>query len=93
MAWTYQLITKKEGMGFGDVKLLAMMGAVIGLRGVLFTIFVGSLVGTLAGALVMIKSRKGMKQKIPFGPFLAIGGIAYIFFGPQLIRWYFQLLN
>ncbi len=93
VAWTYHLITKKEGMGFGDVKLLAMMGAVIGLRGVLFTIFVGSLVGTLAGALVMIKSRKGMKQKIPFGPFLAIGGIAYIFFGPQLIRWYFQLLN
>jgi leader peptidase (prepilin peptidase)/N-methyltransferase len=93
VAWTYHLITKKEGMGFGDVKLLAMMGAAIGLRGVLFTIFVGSLVGTLAGALVMIKSRKGMKQKIPFGPFLAIGGIAYIFFGAQLIRWYFHLLN
>jgi leader peptidase (prepilin peptidase)/N-methyltransferase len=93
VAWTYSLITKKEGMGGGDIKLLAMIGAVIGWKGVLFTIFVASAVGTLSGMLVMLKSRKGMKLKIPFGPFLAIGGIAYIFFGPLLIRWYFQLLN
>ena len=93
VAWIYSLITKKEGMGGGDIKLLAMIGAVIGWKGVLFTIFVASAVGTLAGMLVMLKSRKGMRLKIPFGPFLAIGGIAYIFFGPQLIRWYFQLLN
>jgi leader peptidase (prepilin peptidase)/N-methyltransferase len=93
VAWVYSLITQKEGMGGGDIKLLAMIGAVIGWKGVLFTIFVASAVGTLAGMLVMLKSRKGMRLKIPFGPFLAIGGIAYIFFGPQLIRWYFQLLN
>ena len=93
VAWIYNLITQKEGMGGGDIKLLAMIGAVIGWKGVLFTIFVASAVGTLAGILVMLKSRKGMRLKIPFGPFLAIGGIAYIFFGPQLIRWYFQLLN
>lgn len=93
VAWTYSLITKKEGMGGGDIKLLAMIGAVIGWKGILFTIFVASAVGTVSGLLVMLKLRKGMKLKIPFGPFLAIGGIAYIFFGPQLIRWYFQLLN
>ncbi len=93
VAWVYSLITKEEGMGGGDIKLLAMIGAVIGWKGVLFTIFVASAVGTLAGILVMLKSRKRMRLKIPFGPFLAIGGIAYIFFGPQLIRWYFQLLN
>jgi leader peptidase (prepilin peptidase)/N-methyltransferase len=93
VAWTYSMITKKEGMGGGDIKLLAMIGAVIGWQGVLFTIFVASAVGTISGMLVMLKSRKGMKLKIPFGPFLAIGGIAYIFFGPQLVRWYFQLLN
>jgi leader peptidase (prepilin peptidase)/N-methyltransferase len=93
VAWTYSLITKKEGMGGGDIKLLAMIGAVIGWKGVLFTIFVASAVGTLSGLLVMLKSRKGMKLAIPFGPFLAIGGIAYIFFGPQLVRWYFQLLK
>jgi len=93
VAWTYSLITKKEGMGGGDIKLLAMIGAAIGWKGVLFTIFVASAVGTLSGLLVMLKSRKGMKLAIPFGPFLAIGGIAYIFFGPQLVRWYFQLLK
>jgi leader peptidase (prepilin peptidase)/N-methyltransferase len=93
VAWTYSMITKREGMGGGDIKLLAMIGAVIGWQGVLFTIFVASAVGTISGMLVMLKSRKGMKLKIPFGPFLAIGGIAYIFFGPQLVRWYFQLLG
>ena len=93
VAWTYSMITKKEGMGGGDIKLLAMIGAVIGWQGVLFTIFVASAVGTISGMLVMLKSRKGMKLKIPFGPFLAIGGIAYIFFGPQLVKWYFQLLG
>jgi leader peptidase (prepilin peptidase)/N-methyltransferase len=93
VAWTYNLITKKEGMGGGDIKLLAMIGAVIGWKGVLFTIFVGSAVGTIAGMLVMLKTRKNRKMAIPFGPFLAIGGIAYIFFGPQLIEWYFNILG
>ena len=93
VAWTYSLITKKEGMGGGDIKLLAMIGAIIGWKGVLFTIFVASLVGTVAGLAVMLQSRKGMKLAVPFGPFLSIGSIAYIFFGPPLIAWYFNLLS
>ncbi len=93
VAWLYHLITRKEGMGGGDIKLLAMMGALIGWKGVLFTIFTASAVGTLAGLAVILKSGKTMKLKIPFGPFLAIGAIAYIFFGPQLIVWYFNLLR
>jgi len=93
VAWLYTLLTKKEGMGGGDIKLLAMMGAIVGWQGVLFTIFVASLVGTLAGFAVMLKSRKGMKLAVPFGPFLSIGAIMYIFFGTQLIRWYFNILR
>jgi leader peptidase (prepilin peptidase)/N-methyltransferase len=93
VAWLYHLITRKEGMGGGDIKLLAMMGAIIGWKGVLFTIFTASAVGTLAGLVVILKSGKTMKLKIPFGPFLAIGAIAFIFFGPQLIAWYFNLLR
>jgi leader peptidase (prepilin peptidase)/N-methyltransferase len=100
----YHLLTHKEGMGGGDIKLLAMMGAVIGWQGVLFTIFVASAIGTVSGLLLMLKARKTMKLAIPFGPFLAIGAIpfgpflaigatAYIFFGPQLIAWYFNLLR
>ena len=93
VAWLYHLLTKKEGMGGGDIKLLAMIGAVIGWKGVLFTIFVASAVGTLAGMLIILKTRKTMKLAVPFGPFLAIGGITYILFGPQLISWYFNLLR
>jgi leader peptidase (prepilin peptidase)/N-methyltransferase len=54
---------------------------------------VASAVGTLAGMLIMLKTRKTMKLAVPFGPFLAIGGITYILFGPQLINWYFNLLR
>jgi leader peptidase (prepilin peptidase)/N-methyltransferase len=93
VAWTYHLITKKEGMGGGDIKLLAMMGGLVAWQGVVFTIFVSSLVGTLSGLAVMLQSRKGLKQAVTFGPFLAIGCITYIFFGSQLIRWYLFLLR
>lgn len=88
VAWVYHFLTGKEGMGGGDIKLLAMIGAFIGWQGVLFTIMASSLVGTLAGVAVMIRMGQGMKMAVPFGPFLAIGAILYLFFGPQLIDWY-----
>lgn len=93
IAWAYHLLTKKEGMGGGDIKLLAMIGAFIGWQGVLFTIFVASAVGTLSGVLVMLRQKKGLKLAIPFGPFLSIGAITYVFMGSALITWYFNLLR
>jgi leader peptidase (prepilin peptidase) / N-methyltransferase len=84
----YQLLTKRDGMGGGDIKLLAMIGALIGWQGILFTIFVSSLSGTLVGLLLTLPAGRSMKSKLPFGPFLAAGAIAYVFFGPQLIHWY-----
>jgi len=93
VAWIYSLLTKKDGMGGGDIKLLAMMGAIVGWKGVFFTIFVASLVGTLVGLTVMLHSRKGMKLAVPFGPFLSLGAVTYIFFGTQLIHWYFNMLG
>jgi len=95
VAWGYSLLTGKEGMGGGDIKLLAMMGVLIGWRGVFFTIFAASLTGTLVGTAVMLASGKGFKGKsrIPFGPFLSIGAIAYIFIGDILIYWYWDLLK
>lgn len=92
VAWGYQLITGKDGMGGGDIKLLAMIGAFLGWKGVLFTIMASSLIGTAIGLLVMLRSRKGIKMAVPFGPFLSMGAIIYIFLGPQLIDWYFNLL-
>ncbi|MFZ0131087.1 MAG: A24 family peptidase [Desulfobacterales bacterium] len=92
VAMVYHLLTRKEGMGGGDIKLLAMIGALIGWKGVLFTIFVSSAVGTLTGLAIMAATRQNMKLAVPFGPFLSIGALAYVFVGPQLISWYFRLI-
>ncbi len=88
VAWGYQLITQREGMGGGDIKLLAMIGAFMGWKGVLFTIFVASLTGTLAGMALICRRRGDMKLAVPFGPFLAVGAIAYLFIGTELWSWY-----
>jgi leader peptidase (prepilin peptidase)/N-methyltransferase len=91
VAYGYELLTKKEGMGGGDIKLLAMMGAFFGWKAVLFIIFVSSLIGSVIGITVMLIQKKDSKLAIPFGPFLALGAILYIFFGRVLINWYLSL--
>jgi len=90
VGFIYKLISGKEGMGGGDVKLLAMMGALIGWQGVLFTIFIASLAGSITGVAIMLRHGKSMKMAVPFGPFLALGGISYVLAGTELIRWYFR---
>lgn len=93
VAWAYHRITGKDGMGGGDIKLLAMIGTIVGWQGVIFTIFVSSAVGTIIGMTVMLVKGKNMKFAVPFGPFLAIGAMAYLFFGERIIFWYFNLLG
>ena len=93
VAWIYQAIAKREGMGGGDIKLLAMIGAFIGWKGVLFTIFVASLTGTLAGMALILRRREGMKLAVPFGPFLAVGAIAYLFIGAEVMTWYLRTMR
>lgn len=94
VAAIYYLLKKQEGMGGGDIKLLAMIGAATGIKGVLFTVFTGSLFGTIGGLVAMFLSRHmDSKMKIPFGPFLSLGAILYVFFGDVLIMWYFSLLQ
>ncbi len=94
VATLYRMVTGVDGMGFGDIKLLALIGVVIGWKGVIFTVFMGSAVGTLAGLTVMaVGAKGGLKLKIPFGPFLSLGAIGYLFFGPELINWYLNLMR
>ena len=90
VAWGYHFITGKEGMGGGDIKLLAMIGAFIGWQGVLFTIFLASATGSVVGAILMLFARKDLKFAVAFGPFLALGALAYLFVGPELIDWYYN---
>lgn len=84
-----EFIFKKEAMGGGDVKMLAMIGAFLGWPGVLFTLFVGSLAGSLVFGWINFVLRK--KKLVPFGLFLAIGAGIYTFAGPELIAWYLSL--
>lgn len=75
----YYLVTKQEGIGGGDVKLMAMTGAILGWQSVAPTIFAGSVSGAIIGILVMVVTGKGRKTEIPFGPWLSLGAILYMF--------------
>jgi leader peptidase (prepilin peptidase)/N-methyltransferase len=66
-------------MGMGDVKLLAMIGAFLGWRGVVFVMLVSSLVGTLTGLSVILYKKGNLKYALPFGPFLSLAAVIYIF--------------
>ncbi len=81
-------VVSRGGMGGGDIKLIAMIGAFLGWRAVLLTIFVGSFLGAIVGIWLMVF--KGMKRKtpIPFGPFLVAGAMSAIFYGSTFFRWY-----
>ena len=86
IAWSYQFVTKREGMGGGDIKLLGMIGAFCGMKGVIFSLVSGSVLGTLVGIPLMLAKGAGTKYAIPFGPFLSLGALVYVFMGDTLIR-------
>ncbi len=92
IATGYSLLRRKEGMGGGDIKLLGMIGAFIGWPGVAFTILVSSVSGMLIALPLMWRSGKGLGSAIPYGPFLALGAVAYIFWGQLFFHWYFSCL-
>ncbi|MDA8155801.1 MAG: prepilin peptidase [Actinomycetota bacterium] len=86
-------VASKGGMGGGDIKMMAMVGAVTGWKGVLLTTFTGSLVGSVAGLYVVVFKGGGRKTKIPFGPFLALGALICILFGQEIAGWYLHRGN
>ncbi len=81
-------IFKKEAMGGGDVKLMAMIGAFLGWQMTLLAVFFGSLIGAVVGTIVKLVTGK---DYIPFGPFLSVGALITVFFGQQLLFWYWNL--
>ena len=89
IALAYQTIRGQEGMGGGDVKLLAMIGAFLGWQSVFVTLMVASLIGSLIGVVLMLYQRADTKLAIPFGPFLACGALIYLFFGDRILAFYF----
>jgi leader peptidase (prepilin peptidase)/N-methyltransferase len=91
VATVYQWLFKREGMGGGDVKLLAMIGAFLGWKAVILTIFLSSFIGSIIGITVILIKGKDFKYAIPFGPFLATGAVIALFWGEALIRWYLYI--
>lgn len=86
IAWIYWIIKKQYGIGFGDVKLLAAIGGWLGYQAILPTIFIGSIVGSIIGIGVLLIGRQfSWEAKIPFGPFLSLGAIAHLCFGPSIL--------
>jgi leader peptidase (prepilin peptidase)/N-methyltransferase len=84
-------VVSRGGMGGGDIKLTAMMGAFLGLRDLGVAVFIGLLAGSAVGIGLMLAGRKGRKDAIPFGPFLALGGVCSVFWGRALVDWYLNL--
>lgn len=87
----YHAWTGREGMGGGDIKLLAMIGAFLGWRGVLVTLILGSFSGAGIGIALILARGADTRLPIPFGPFLALGAVCALFFGDALIQWYLQV--
>ena len=90
VATLYQWLFKREGMGGGDVKLLAMIGAFLGWKAVILTILLGSLIGSIIGISIMILKGKDFKYAIPFGPFLSMGAVIALFYQDGIIAWYLR---
>jgi leader peptidase (prepilin peptidase) / N-methyltransferase len=88
IAGAYYLWRGEEGMGMGDVKMLAMIGAFLGWKAVLVTLVLASFSGAIVGVILMSAQRGGMKFALPFGTFLAIGTLIAMFAGDPLIAWY-----
>lgn len=90
IAFVYEFIAKREGMGGGDIKLLAMIGGFLGWKSLLFILFFSSFSGAIVGIMAMIIKKQNMKYAVPFGPFLSAAAVAYLFWGDAFMRLLFM---
>ena len=88
-----ELQIPREAMGRGDLKFLAAIGAFLGWRAVVFSVFAGSLLGSLVGLATFLIGKRVWSAKLPFGPYLAFGALVWMFFGESLLLWYLGLIN
>ncbi len=93
VARIFLLLTGREGMGYGDFKLLAMLGAFMGWQALPFIIFASSFAGAIIGSVFLLLSRKGMRAEIPFGPYLALAGMVWFLWGGDLLSWYAGMIG
>ncbi|MBZ0088509.1 MAG: A24 family peptidase [Thermomonas sp.] len=89
--WVFKQLTGKEGMGHGDFKLLAALGAWTGLAGILPTILISSFLGAVIGSIWLLAKGRDKATPIPFGPYLAVAGWVSFMWGPNLVGWYLRV--
>jgi leader peptidase (prepilin peptidase)/N-methyltransferase len=83
-----EVVLPREAMGFGDVKFLACIGAFLGWKGALFSLFSGSMIGAAIGLAMMAATRGRSGGRIPFGPYLALGALLWVAAGPEILHLY-----
>ncbi|MCK4641465.1 MAG: prepilin peptidase [Candidatus Marinimicrobia bacterium] len=88
-----KLLFKKESIGAGDIKLVAMTGIFLGLQNTLLTLFLSFLIATVAGISMIIIKKAQMNSRLPFAPFLTIGALISLMYGNQICAWYFNLMR
>jgi leader peptidase (prepilin peptidase)/N-methyltransferase len=93
IAEAYYRYSGQDGMGGGDIKMLAMVGAFLGWQQVLLTLVLASVAGALLGSVIIATRKGGMKFAVPFGTFLALGALTASLVGARLIDWYVSLYN
>lgn len=91
IAYLYLVLRKEEGMGGGDIKLLAWIGAVLGWTSIPFVVLASSVLGSLVGLSLAMRSKAGLKSVIPFGPYLALAALVFILGGDEIGLWYIGL--
>jgi leader peptidase (prepilin peptidase)/N-methyltransferase len=91
VAYVYERITAREGMGGGDIKLLAMIGAWMGWEALPYIVLISASTGAVVGLVFILLSGKGYRTQIPFGPFLSLGALLFFFLGSEFKAWYLGL--
>ena len=88
VARAFLIMTGREGMGYGDFKLLAMLGAFMGWQALPFIILLSSFTGAVIGSITLTLAKKGLQAEIPYGPYLAAAGVIWYFWGAFILHWY-----
>jgi leader peptidase (prepilin peptidase) / N-methyltransferase len=88
-----QVTLPREAMGFGDVKFMAAIGAFLGWQAVIFSLVVSSFIGAMVGITLVLAKRRALSSRLPYGPYIAMAAVIWIFAGPQVMDWYKHLLH
>jgi leader peptidase (prepilin peptidase)/N-methyltransferase len=89
---TEEIVVPREAMGLGDVKFMAAIGAFLGWQAVLFSLMLSAMIGAVVGlTLVALKRSELSSSRLPYGPYIALAAVVWIFQGPQLVTWWFRL--